>query len=63
MYQTIVFLPLLAAIIAGLFGNRVGVRGAQVVTCGALIVSTVLSWVTFFKLRWRLVIMQHMFKY
>lgn len=49
MYQTIVFLPLLASIIAGLFGNRIGVRGAQGVTCGALIVSAVLSWVAFFQ--------------
>ncbi|MDG1438996.1 MAG: NADH-quinone oxidoreductase subunit L [Emcibacteraceae bacterium] len=49
MYQTIVFLPLIASIIAGLFGNRIGVRGAQVVTCGALIISAVLSWVAFFQ--------------
>ncbi len=49
MYQTIVFLPLLAALIAGLFGRQIGDRGAQVVTCGALIVSAVLSWVAFFQ--------------
>mgnify|MGYP002641973268 FL=1 len=49
MYQTIVFLPLVASIIAGLFGNRIGVRGAQAITCGALIVSAVLSWVAFFQ--------------
>lgn len=49
MYQTIVFLPLVAALVAGLFGRQIGVRGAQVVTCGALIVSAVLSWVAFFQ--------------
>jgi len=49
MYQTIVFLPLLAALIAGLFGNRLGDRGAQILTCGAMIVSTVLSWVAFYQ--------------
>ena len=49
MYQTIVFLPLLAALVAGLFGRQIGDRGAQVVTCGALIVSAVLSWVAFFQ--------------
>ena len=38
-----VFLPLLAAIIAGLFGRWVGDRGAQLVTCGALVLSAVLS--------------------
>jgi len=49
MYQTIVFLPLIAALIAGLFGNKIGDRGAQVVTCGALVISAVLSWVAFFQ--------------
>lgn len=49
MYQTIVFLPLLAALIAGLFGKQIGDRGAQVVTCGALVVSAVLSWVAFYQ--------------
>ncbi len=38
-----VFLPLLAAIIAGLFGRWVGDRGAQLVTCGALCLSAVLN--------------------
>ncbi len=52
MYQAIVFLPLVAAIIAGLFGNRIGNRGAQVVTCGALIISAVLSWIVFFQVAW-----------
>ncbi|MEZ5756981.1 MAG: NADH-quinone oxidoreductase subunit L [Emcibacteraceae bacterium] len=48
MYQAIVFLPLLAAIIAGLFGARIGDRGSQIITCGALIISALLSWVAFF---------------
>ncbi|MCP5382675.1 MAG: NADH-quinone oxidoreductase subunit L [Kordiimonadaceae bacterium] len=48
MYQAIVFLPLIAAIIAGLFGNRIGDRGSQIITCGALIISALLSWVAFF---------------
>jgi len=50
MYQIIVFGPLLAAIIAGLFGNRLGDKGAQVITCGALIISAILSWVAFFQI-------------
>jgi len=48
MYQTIVFGPLIAAIIAGLFSKQLGDRGAQFVTCGALILSAILSWVAFF---------------
>ncbi|NOZ41691.1 MAG: NADH-quinone oxidoreductase subunit L [Alphaproteobacteria bacterium] len=49
MYQIIVFGPLLAALIAGLFGRRIGDRGSQFVTSGALIISAVLSWVVFFR--------------
>ncbi len=49
MYQTIVFLPLVASIIAGLFGRQVGDRGAQIVTCGAMIISAVLSWAAFYQ--------------
>ena len=41
--QLLVFLPLIAAIVAG-FGHKViGARGAQFVTCGAVIVSAILS--------------------
>jgi NADH-quinone oxidoreductase subunit L len=39
----IVFLPLLAAAIAGFFGKAIGDRGAQIVTCGALLISAVLG--------------------
>jgi len=39
----IVFLPLLAAAIAGFFGRAIGDRGAQLVTCGALLLSMALG--------------------
>src|SRR5580704_16239409 len=39
MAVAVVFLPLLAAFIAGFFGRAIGDRGAQVVTCGALLLS------------------------
>jgi NADH-quinone oxidoreductase subunit L len=39
----LVFLPLLAAAIAGFFGRAIGDRGAQIVTSGALLVSMVLG--------------------
>jgi NADH-quinone oxidoreductase subunit L len=39
----VVFLPLLAAVIAGFFGRAIGDRGAQLVTCGALLLSAVLG--------------------
>jgi len=48
MYSLIVFLPLLAAIVAGLFGRKIGYRAAQAVTCGAVIIAAILSVITFF---------------
>jgi NADH-quinone oxidoreductase subunit L len=39
----IVFLPLLASIIAGFFGRAIGDRGAQIVTCGAVLIAAVLG--------------------
>lgn len=48
MYQTIVFLPLIGALIAGFFGSRIGDKGAQFVTCSALVISALLSWLVFF---------------
>ena len=48
MDVVIVFLPLVAAAIAGLFWRHIGDRGAQLVTCAALLVSVVLAWVVFF---------------
>jgi len=47
MYHLIVFLPLAGAAIAGLLGRYIGKRGAQTVTCGALIIAAVLSCVAF----------------
>jgi NADH-quinone oxidoreductase subunit L len=43
----VVFLPLLAAIVAGFFGRAIGDRGAQIVTCGALLLSMLLGLVLF----------------
>ena len=41
--KLIVFLPLLAAVIAGLFCRVIGARPAQIVTCAALLVAAALS--------------------
>jgi NADH-quinone oxidoreductase subunit L len=43
----VVFLPLIAAIVAGFFGRTVGDRGAQIITCGALLLSAVLGILVF----------------
>ena len=45
-YAATVFLPLIGAIIAGLFGPLIGDRAARIVVCGALILSALLAaWV------------------
>ena len=45
--QLIVFLPLLAAIIAGLGGPWIGKTAAKVLTTGSLFVGAILSWPIF----------------
>ena len=47
MDVALVFLPLIAAAIAGLFGRFVGDRGAQAVTCLAMLASLALAGVVF----------------
>ncbi|HEX8667623.1 MAG TPA: NADH-quinone oxidoreductase subunit L [Allosphingosinicella sp.] len=47
MIQAIVFLPLLAAIVAGLGNRMIGNTAAKLVTTGALFVSCALSWPIF----------------
>jgi NADH-quinone oxidoreductase subunit L len=45
----IVFLPLLAAIVAGLFGRWIGNTAAKAVTTGSLFIGALLSWPIFFQ--------------
>ncbi|MDE2513593.1 MAG: NADH-quinone oxidoreductase subunit L, partial [Alphaproteobacteria bacterium] len=47
MHVAAVFLPLIAAFIAGFFGRWIGDRGAQLVTCLALVVSAVFGAIVF----------------
>jgi len=49
METAIVFLPLAAAIVAGFFGRAIGDRGAHFVTCAAVCLAAVLSWIVFFQ--------------
>ncbi|WP_412049129.1 NADH-quinone oxidoreductase subunit L [Hoeflea sp. Naph1] len=48
MYQAIVFLPLIGALIAGLGGRAIGAKASEYVTTLFLIVAALLSWVAFF---------------
>ena len=43
MYLTIIVLPLLGSIIAGFFGRKVGITGAQLISCTSIITTTILA--------------------
>ena len=48
MAAAVVFLPLLGAVLAGLFGRSLGDRASQVITCTLLISSGVIAWWLFY---------------
>jgi NADH-ubiquinone oxidoreductase chain 5 len=47
MYLAIIVLPLLSSIIAGFFGRKVGVQGAQIITCSSVIITTFMAILAF----------------
>jgi NADH-ubiquinone oxidoreductase chain 5 len=49
MYLSIVILPLLGSIVAGFFGRKIGVKGAQFITSFCVIITTILAIVAFFE--------------
>ena len=49
MYNLIVFLPLLGAAVAGLFGRQIGHRNSEYVTTTLLSISCALAWIAFFR--------------
>jgi NADH-ubiquinone oxidoreductase chain 5 len=49
MYLSIIILPLLGSIVSGFFGRKVGVRGAQIITCLSVIITTILAIIIFFE--------------
>jgi NADH-ubiquinone oxidoreductase chain 5 len=49
MYLTIIFLPLIGSIIAGLFGRQVGSKGACVITVSCLFLTCLLSLTAFYE--------------
>ena len=46
--SAVVFLPFLAALVVGLFGRRIGDKGSQLITCGAMVLAAILAWIVFF---------------
>ena len=49
MYLAIIVLPLLGSIVSGFFGRKVGVSGAQIITCLCVSLTTFLALVVFFE--------------
>ena len=49
MYLAIIILPLLGSIASGFFGRKVGVSGAQIFTCVAVVTTTMLAILAFFE--------------
>ena len=49
MYLAIIVLPLLGSIASGFFGRKIGVSGAQLITCLSVIVTTICAILAFFE--------------
>jgi len=49
MYLVLIFLPLLASISSGFFGRKIGVSGAQWITCSSVVITTILAITVFFE--------------
>lgn len=49
MYLAIIILPLLGSIASGFFGRKIGVSGAQIITCTAVVMTTILAVLAFFE--------------
>ena len=49
MYLSIIVLPLLGSIVSGFFGRKLGVSGAQIITCLNVIITTILAILAFFE--------------
>jgi NADH-ubiquinone oxidoreductase chain 5 len=49
MYLSILILPLLGSLSAGLLGRKLGTSGAHFITCICLVLSTILALVAFFE--------------
>ena len=49
MYLSIIILPLLSSIVSGFLGRKVGVTGSQIITCGSLIITSILMTIAFYE--------------
>lgn len=49
MYTLVLFMPLLSAIISGLFGRKIGAKGAGILTSSCIVISTIISCCIFYE--------------
>jgi NADH-ubiquinone oxidoreductase chain 5 len=49
MYLTLLALPMLGAMTAGLLGRKIGVTGAHIVTCTTMGLTALLTFVAFYE--------------
>nr|YP_009020820.1 NADH dehydrogenase subunit 5 [Polymastia littoralis]AHM12901.1 NADH dehydrogenase subunit 5 [Polymastia littoralis] len=49
MYILVLFMPLLSAIISGLFGRKIGAKGAGILTSSCIVISTIISCCIFYE--------------
>ena len=49
MYLSLILFPLLSSIVSGFFGRKIGVSGAQLITCSSVIITTLLAITIFFE--------------
>lgn len=47
MYLALIVLPILGSIMSGFFGRKIGVSGAQLITCSCVIITTLLAFIGF----------------
>jgi len=47
MYLSLIVLPIIGSIVSGFFGRKVGVSGAQIITCSSVIITTILAIIAF----------------
>ena len=49
MYILVLFIPLLSAIISGLFGSKIGTKGAGILTSSCITISVVIACCIFYE--------------
>ena len=49
MYLAILIFPLLGSMASGFFGRKIGISGAQLITCTAVVTTTILAVLAFFE--------------